>query len=102
MIEHEYKKCLGVLDLVLKYADTKNIEYNREYLVEKLRGCSIVMKPYCLHYHNFMNYLKIKDGKLELVTGTFIKYCENNNRLLISKDFKFMFTINPVRLLFKK
>ena len=102
MIEHEYQKCLGVLDLVLKYADNKNITYKKDYLTEKLRGFSIVMKPYCLHYHNFIGYLKIKDGKLELVTGTFIKYCENNNRLLISKDFKFMFTINPVRLLFKK
>jgi hypothetical protein len=101
LIEFEYQKCLGVLDLVIQYSDSKDIKYDKEFLIEKLKGFMIVMKPYCLNYHNFLGYLKIKDGELKLVTGTFIKYMENN-RLLISKDFQYMFSMNPVRLLFKK
>ena len=101
LIEFEYQKCLGVLDLVMQYSDSKDISYDKEFLIEKLKGYMIVMKPYCLYHHNFLGYLKIKDGELKLVTGTFIKYMENN-RLLISKDFKYMFSMNPVRLLFKK
>jgi len=102
IIEHEYQKCLGVLEMLFKYADTKGIVYSRDFLTNKLRGYTIVMKPYCLCYHNYLGYLKIKDEQLTFINGTFLKYCENNNRLLMSKDFKFMFSINPVRLLFKK
>ena len=101
LIEFEYQKCLGVLDLVMQYSDSKGISYDKDFLIEKLRGYMIVMKPYCLYHHNFIGYLKVKDGELKLVTGTFIKYMENN-RLLMSKDFKYMFSMNPVRLLFKK
>lgn len=101
LIEFEYQKCLGILDLVLQYSDSKDITYDKEFLINKLKGYMIVMKPYCLNHHNFIGYLKIKDGELKLVTGTFIKYLENN-RLLMTKDFKYMFSMNPVRLLFKK
>ena len=81
--------------------NSKDVSYDKEFLKDKLKGFMIVMKPYCLNHHNFLGYLKIKDGELKLVTGTFIKYMENN-RLLISKDFKYMFSMNPVRLMFKK
>jgi hypothetical protein len=101
LIEFEYQKCLGILDLVLQYSDSKDITYDKEFLINKLKGYMVVMKPYCLNHHNFIGYLKIKDGELKLVTGTFIKYLENN-RLLMTKDFKYMFSMNPVRLLFKK
>ena len=66
LIEFEYQKCLGVLNLIFDFCDTKNIDYDRDFLVEKMRGYTIVLKPYCLNHHNYLGYLKNKRWRAKI------------------------------------